>query len=47
MNYRNLGRTGLKVSELRMGAMNFGWTTPEENAEPTPCLPATGVQANR
>ena len=34
MNYRNLGRSGLKVSELCMGTMNFGWMTPEENAGP-------------
>jgi aryl-alcohol dehydrogenase-like predicted oxidoreductase len=34
MNYRKLGRTGLKVSELCMGTMNFGWTTPEDMAEP-------------
>jgi aryl-alcohol dehydrogenase-like predicted oxidoreductase len=26
MEYRNLGRTGLKVSELCMGTMQFGWT---------------------
>ena len=26
MNYRNLGRTGLKVSELCLGTMQFGWT---------------------
>ena len=32
MEYRNLGRTGLKVSQLCMGTMNFGWTAPEENA---------------
>jgi len=32
MEYRNLGRTGLKVSRLCMGSMNFGWTAPEENA---------------
>lgn len=32
MEYRNLGRTGLKVSCLCMGSMNFGWTAPEENA---------------
>ena len=32
MEYRNLGRTGLKVSRLCMGTMNFGWTAPEENA---------------
>lgn len=29
MEYRKLGRTGLKVSELCLGAMNFGWTTSE------------------
>jgi aryl-alcohol dehydrogenase-like predicted oxidoreductase len=32
MEYRNLGRTGLKVSELCMGTMQFGWTTDEEHA---------------
>jgi len=32
MQYRNLGRTGLKVSELCLGTMQFGWTTDEENA---------------
>lgn len=32
MNYRNLGRTGLKVSELCMGTMQFGWTSTEEQA---------------
>ena len=32
MEYRNLGRTGLKVSELCMGSMQFGWTTDEEHA---------------
>jgi aryl-alcohol dehydrogenase-like predicted oxidoreductase len=32
MDYRNLGRTGLKVSELCMGTMQFGWTTDEDNA---------------
>ena len=34
MEYRNLGRTGLKVSRLCMGTMNFGWTTPPDMAEP-------------
>lgn len=29
MDYRNLGRTGLKVSELCMGTMQFGWTADE------------------
>ncbi len=29
MEYRNLGRTGLKVSELCMGTMQFGWTATE------------------
>ncbi|HZU14223.1 MAG TPA: aldo/keto reductase [Chloroflexota bacterium] len=32
MDYRNLGRTGLKVSELCMGTMQFGWTSTEEEA---------------
>ncbi len=32
MEYRNLGRTGLKVSELCMGTMQFGWTTDEAHA---------------
>jgi aryl-alcohol dehydrogenase-like predicted oxidoreductase len=30
MEYRNLGKTGLKVSELCMGTMQFGWTADEE-----------------
>jgi aryl-alcohol dehydrogenase-like predicted oxidoreductase len=32
MDYRNLGRTGLKVSELCMGTMQFGWTCDEKQA---------------
>ena len=32
MNYRKLGRTGLKVSELCLGTMQFGWTTDESNS---------------
>lgn len=32
MEYRNLGKTGLKVSELCLGTMNFGWTSDEKNA---------------
>jgi aryl-alcohol dehydrogenase-like predicted oxidoreductase len=32
MNYRKLGRTGLKVSELCLGTMQWGWTTDEEHA---------------
>jgi 1-deoxyxylulose-5-phosphate synthase len=32
MDYRNLGRTGLKVSELCMGTMQFGWTCDEAQA---------------
>jgi len=32
MDYRGLGRTGLKVSELCLGTMQFGWTTDEANA---------------
>ena len=32
MDYRFMGNTGLKVSELCLGAMTFGWTTgPEES----------------
>ncbi|NIM96476.1 MAG: aldo/keto reductase [Anaerolineales bacterium] len=30
MKYRNLGRTGLKVSELCLGTMQFGWTADEK-----------------
>lgn len=33
MNYRNLGRTGLKVSELCLGAMQWGWTADEETSQ--------------
>ena len=29
MEYRHLGRTGLKVSELCLGSMQFGWTADE------------------
>ncbi|HEX6291739.1 MAG TPA: aldo/keto reductase [Herpetosiphonaceae bacterium] len=29
MRYRNLGRTGLKVSEVCLGTMTFGWTADE------------------
>jgi aryl-alcohol dehydrogenase-like predicted oxidoreductase len=29
MEYRNLGRTGLKVSELCLGTMQWGWTADE------------------
>ncbi len=32
MNYRTLGRTGLKVSELCLGAMQWGWTADEAAA---------------
>jgi aryl-alcohol dehydrogenase-like predicted oxidoreductase len=32
MNYRNLGRTGLKVSELCLGTMQFGWTADEDTS---------------
>lgn len=32
MEYRHLGRTGLSVSELCMGTMQFGWTTDEAHA---------------
>jgi aryl-alcohol dehydrogenase-like predicted oxidoreductase len=33
MEYRNLGRTGLKVSELCMGTMQFGWTADETTSQ--------------
>ncbi|WP_141713054.1 aldo/keto reductase, partial [Streptomyces sparsogenes] len=29
MTYNHLGRTGLKVSRLGLGTMNFGWVTDE------------------
>ena len=32
MNYKSLGRTGLKVSELCLGSMQFGWTADESTA---------------
>ncbi|RME48534.1 MAG: aldo/keto reductase [Chloroflexi bacterium] len=32
MNYRNLGRTGLKVSALCLGTMQWGWTADERTA---------------
>jgi aryl-alcohol dehydrogenase-like predicted oxidoreductase len=32
MEFRSLGRTGLKVSELCMGTMQFGWTADEPTA---------------
>ena len=32
MEYRSLGRTGLKVSELCLGTMQFGWTADEETS---------------
>ena len=32
MEYRYLGHTGLKVSELCLGAMTFGWTTVHEDS---------------
>ena len=34
MEYRNLGHTGLKVSELCLGAMTLGRETPEEMSYP-------------
>ena len=34
MNYRNLGRTGLKVSPLCMGTMQFGWSVSESDSYP-------------
>lgn len=32
MDYRKLGRTGLEVSELALGTMQFGWTADEETS---------------
>jgi aryl-alcohol dehydrogenase-like predicted oxidoreductase len=32
MDYRRLGRTGLRVSPLRLGTMNFGPQTSEEDS---------------
>ena len=32
IEYRRLGRTGLKVSPLCLGSMNFGWTADEERS---------------
>ncbi|MYJ24018.1 MAG: aldo/keto reductase, partial [Holophagales bacterium] len=32
MEYRTLGRTGLKVSPLGLGTSNFGDVTPEDEA---------------
>ena len=32
MEYRNLGRTGLKVSEVCLGAMHFGGPTDEQTS---------------
>jgi aryl-alcohol dehydrogenase-like predicted oxidoreductase len=33
MEYRKIGRTGLKVSEICMGTMQFGWTADEPLAQ--------------
>ncbi len=33
MKYRNLGRTGVKVSELCLGTMNFGYRTSEADTQ--------------
>jgi aryl-alcohol dehydrogenase-like predicted oxidoreductase len=32
MEYRNLGRTGLKVSALCLGTMTMGWTSSKEDS---------------
>ena len=33
MEYRNLGKTGLKVSALCMGTMQFGWSVDEDDTQ--------------
>ncbi len=33
MNHRQLGRTGIKISSLSLGCMNFGWKTDPAEAE--------------
>jgi aryl-alcohol dehydrogenase-like predicted oxidoreductase len=33
MEYRNLGNTGVKVSELCLGSMQFGWTADEKTSK--------------
>lgn len=33
MEYRNLGRTGLKVSQLCMGSMQFGWSVDQADSQ--------------
>src|SRR5579872_5790769 len=32
MQYKNLGRSGLSVSRLCLGTMNFGWTAEQADA---------------
>src|SRR5512135_78689 len=32
MKYKRLGRTGLKVSQLCLGTMQWGWTASEDDA---------------
>ena len=32
MNYRNLGRTGLKISDLFLGTMTCAWTGDEQTS---------------
>ncbi len=32
MHYRKLGRTGLKVSSLCLGTMQWGWTADEQTS---------------
>ena len=38
MDYRYLGKTGLKVSELCLGAMTFGRESSEETSVPQKVL---------
>jgi aryl-alcohol dehydrogenase-like predicted oxidoreductase len=37
MEYRKLGRTGLKVSEICLGTMQFGWSADEETSNEILC----------
>ena len=42
MGYKHLGRTGLEVSRLALGTMNFGWTAEEARTRVDEALAAAG-----